>query len=55
MRIVIYGRAYLGKALYKELSANHEVIAFTDDYVKEESSMFGLPVLKPEKCLRGGG
>lgn len=54
MRIVIYGRAYLGKALYKELSVNHEVVAFTDDYVEEESSIFGVPLLKSENICNGG-
>lgn len=52
MKLILYGRATVGQALYQELRQKHDIVAITDDYVEEEGELFGVPVLKPDKCLR---
>ena len=52
MKIIIFGTGYFGKALYEKLSPANDIVAFTSNYIKEnETELFGLPVLSPEKAI----
>lgn len=52
MKVILFGTATIGQALYEELAPHHEVIAFADSNAnKWGTSLFGVPICKPEECL----
>lgn len=53
MKVILFGTATVGQALYEEISPKHEVIAFADNNASRwGTTLLGVPICKPEECLQ---